>query len=117
MKILLIDDERDVVDNLKVILDSHGHHCVVAYDGEQGINLFQSEKPDVIVTDFNMPKFTGFQLAQHVRKAGSSIPIILITAYHTHGERAPKFGITKSMVKPFEIDDLVAEIGNYAGAS
>ena len=114
MRIMLVDDEREVVDNLKIILESRGFSCEIAYDGQQALDLFGKMTPDLVVTDFNMPHATGFQLAQNIRKSQSTVPIILITAYSGYAERALKFGITHCLVKPFEIEELTGLIEGYA---
>jgi DNA-binding response OmpR family regulator len=78
-KILLIDDDEELLDLISMVLMDAGHYVVTARDGEEGIKKFNELYFDVVVTDLMMPLCNGDEVARHVRKAGRNIPVIGIT--------------------------------------
>lgn len=79
MKILLADDDRDLVDMLRYVFQRDGYAVATAYDGEGALRAFQGEAPDLIVLDLMMPKRSGFDVLREIRQV-SKIPIIVLTA-------------------------------------
>ena len=69
IKILVIEDEKRVADLLKIGLEENGYQVLVAYDGEMGWRLFQSNDFQLIISDIILPKLNGFELCQKIRKA------------------------------------------------
>ena len=80
IKILVIEDEKRVADLLKIGLEENGYQVLVAYDGEMGWRLFQSNDFQLIISDIILPKLNGFELCQKIRKADEEIPILMLTA-------------------------------------
>ncbi len=80
-KILIVDDEPDLVTILKFTLETHGFSVVTAYDGEEGFRKAQEEKPDLIILDVLMPKIFGDDIGHQLRKepATQSTPILFLT--------------------------------------
>ena len=78
-KILIVDDEKPIVDILKFNLEKEGFSTAVAYDGEEAINLALSIKPDLILLDLMLPKIDGFNVCRELRK-NLVCPIIMLTA-------------------------------------
>jgi len=78
-KILIVDDEKNIVDILKFNLKKEGFTTVEAYDGEQAIELAMNEKPDLILLDVMLPKTDGFTVCRKLRQSMST-PIIMLTA-------------------------------------
>ena len=78
-RILIVDDERPIVDILKFNLEKEGFATTVAYDGEQAINVALSVKPDLILLDLMLPKIDGFNVCKEIRKH-LTCPIIMLTA-------------------------------------
>ncbi len=76
IKILVIEDEKRVADLLKIGLEENGYQVLVAYDGEMGWRLFQSNDFQLIISDIILPKLNGFELCQKIRKADEEIPIL-----------------------------------------
>ena len=68
MKILIVEDQKEIVDLLRVYLENEGYILSCAYDGEAGLNLFRSEKIDLCLLDVMLPKMNGFELAKEIRK-------------------------------------------------
>jgi two-component system, OmpR family, alkaline phosphatase synthesis response regulator PhoP len=81
-KILLVDDDPDFVEAVRVIVESGGYQVRVAYDGQEGLDAVAEEKPDLIVLDVMMPVMNGHAACARLKadKATASIPIILLTA-------------------------------------
>lgn len=81
-KILIVDDDLDIVEAMRVVLAQKGYEVIVAADGVEGINKFKQEKPDLIILDVMMPNMDGFEVSRRIRKeeTGKSVPIIMLTA-------------------------------------
>src|SRR5207237_2624611 len=78
-KILIIEDERDIVKLIKYNLDKEGYRVASAYDGESGLALLKKEKPDLVILDLMLPKMDGYEVCKIVRQE-SKIPILMLTA-------------------------------------
>ncbi len=79
-KILIVDDEKAIVDILNHNLKREGYETVVAYDGEEAISVYEKEKPDLVLLDVMLPKTDGFSVCKTIRQTSSNIPIIMVTA-------------------------------------
>ena len=78
-KILIVDDEKAIVDILNHNLKREGYETVVAYDGEEAISLYEKERPDLVLLDVMLPKTDGFSVCKTIRQM-ANIPIIMVTA-------------------------------------
>lgn len=110
-KILIVDDEKNICELIRLYVEKEGYKTVFAYDGEQALMVFDQEKPDIILLDVMMPKKDGWEVCRQIR-AKSDVPIIMLTA---KGETIDKvlgleFGADDYVVKPFEPKELVARI-------
>lgn len=112
IKILVIEDEKRVADLLKIGLEENGYQVLVAYDGEMGWRLFQSNDFQLIISDIILPKLNGFELCQKIRKADEEIPILILTALGTADDKLEGFdvGADDYMVKPFDFRELLARV-------
>ena len=112
IKILVIEDEKRVADLLKIGLEENGYQVLVAYDGEMGWRLFQSNDFQLIISDIILPKLNGFELCQKIRKADEEIPILMLTALGTADDKLEGFdvGADDYMVKPFDFRELLARV-------
>lgn len=112
IKILVIEDEKRVADLLKIGLEENGYQVLVAYDGEMGWRLFQSNDFQLIISDIILPKLNGFELCQKIRKADEEIPIMMLTALGTADDKLEGFdvGADDYMVKPFDFRELLARV-------
>ena len=79
-KILVIDDEKEVTDLLRDFLSSRNYAVKTAIDGEEGLKMFDAERPDIVLLDIKMPKKDGFQFLKEVRASKKWIPVIIISA-------------------------------------
>lgn len=112
IKILVIEDEKRVADLLKIGLEENGYLVLVAYDGEMGWRLFQSNDFQLIISDIILPKLNGFELCQKIRKADEEISILMLTALGTADDKLEGFdvGADDYMVKPFDFRELLARV-------
>ncbi len=110
-KILVVDDERLIVDSVKYGLQKEGYAISVAYDGDQAVALAAEESPDLILLDIQLPKKDGWAVCRAIRES-SRAPIIMLTA---RGEEADKvlgleLGADDYLVKPFSMRELLARV-------
>ncbi len=107
-RILVIEDEDSVRDLLSDVLREAGHTVDEAEDGSQGLNIFEKNTYDIVFTDLGMPEISGFEVAQHIRKADKEVPIILTTGWGVNLQRpeARESGIDYIINKPFQMDQV-----------
>lgn len=110
-KILIADDDRNIVELLRLYIEKEGFSTIIAYDGKRAVEAFKNENPDLVVLDVMMPEMDGWQVCKEIRKI-SETPIIMLTA---KGETFDKvlgleLGADDYMVKPFETKELIARI-------
>ena len=79
-RILLIDDDEELLDILSLAFEDAGHTVACAKDGQDGLEELGKERPDVVVCDVNMPRIDGFTLCRTLREAGDSVPLIMLTS-------------------------------------
>ena len=110
-KILIVDDEKPIVDILKFNLEKEGFATAVAYDGEEAINIAQSVKPDLILLDLMLPKVDGFNVCKELRKT-LVCPIIMLTAKEDVVDKiiGLELGADDYMTKPFSIREVIARV-------
>lgn len=110
-KILVVDDDQNIRELLRLYLIKEGYTVVLAGDGEQALELYNAEKPDMVLLDVMMPKLDGWETCRRLRKLGDT-PVIMLTA---KGETFDKvlgleLGADDYVVKPFDSKEVVARI-------
>ncbi len=110
-KILIVDDEKNICELIRLYVEKEGYHAITAYDGEEAVLTFKNENPDLVLLDIMLPKKDGWRVCREIR-AFSNSPIIMLTA---KGELFDKvlgleLGADDYIVKPFEPKELVARI-------
>ncbi|WZL80820.1 response regulator [Vallitaleaceae bacterium 9-2] len=110
-KILVVDDEHAIVDILKFNLEKEGYHVVTAYNGEEGLSVFNEEAPDLLLLDIMMPVMDGLTLCKKIRES-SNVPIIMLTARAEEVDKilGLEFGADDYMTKPFGVRELIARV-------
>ncbi len=113
-KILIVDDEQDIVELLSYNLEKEGFSIVKAYDGEAALGLVRPEKPDLMILDLMLPKMNGLDVCKAIRRnpETANLPIIMLTA---KGEEIDKIigleiGADDYITKPFSIKELIARV-------
>ena len=111
-KILLIDDEKDIVEIMSEFLSARGYAIAKAYDGEEGVQKFDSEKPDVVVCDIKMPRKDGFDFLKEVRSSRKWVPVIIISALSEPAAimKGYDFEADYYITKPINLEDALKAI-------
>ncbi len=114
-KILLVDDDRNYVSLMKIMLEEGGHTVGVAFDGIEGGKAFTKDEYDVVVTDILMPNKDGIKFIQSLRKTHPKLPILAVSGGHTYGHMdylavAQLAGATEVLAKPFTKQALLSSI-------
>lgn len=112
MRILLIDDEIRLVKALKQLFIENHYAIETAYDGLTGLQMARNDVFDVMVIDVMMPGLTGYEVANHLRKEGNSVPILMLTAKDGVEDRVHGLdcGADDYLVKPFATSELLARV-------
>ena len=112
-KILLVDDDAEIIESMRTILEAKGHSVLVACDGSQGIAVAERENPDLVVLDMMMPKRSGFLVLEKLRREyNHPIRIIMVTANegNRHRAYAEMLGVDDYIRKPFAMDRLLESV-------
>lgn len=115
--VLIADDEMDIVETLKFMLESEGFDVLTAYNGEEALKIARNAIPDIILLDVMMPKINGYKVARLLKfdKKFQNIPILMITARSQEEDRliGEETGADEYITKPFEISDVIELINKY----
>jgi two-component system copper resistance phosphate regulon response regulator CusR len=111
-RILIVEDEQKIADTLKLGLSEKGYTVSVAYDGEIGWKIFQSQPFDVVVLDINLPGMNGYELCKNIRNRNPNIPVIMLTALSSLNDKIDGYdaGADDYIIKPFEFRELLMKI-------
>ena len=113
-KILIVDDERDIVKGLMIRLQGAGYDIVTAFDGAQGVFMAHKEKPDLIILDIRMPAGDGFSVAQRLKRSihTFTIPVIFLTGSPEKNaeDKAMALGARFYIKKPYDPEELLDAI-------
>ncbi len=116
-KILIVDDEQDIVESLKFVLETADYTCYCAYNGEDGLKLAKELMPDLIILDVMMPKINGYKISRLLKydKKYQNIPILMITARSQEEDKiiGEETGADEYITKPFELDTVVEKVNQY----
>ena len=108
-KILLVDDDFEIIESMRLALESRGYHVSVARDGNQGLAMAEKEDPDLMILDMMMPKRSGFLVLEKLRRSRPNpLRVIMITANEgsRHKVYAEMLGVDDYIRKPFAMDRL-----------
>lgn len=110
-RILVVDDERQITRMLRASLQGSGYHVTVAGNGAEGYECFQSDRPDLIITDLVMPEMTGLDLTRAVRRLAQT-PIIVLSVRDTDAMKVTALdeGADDYLTKPFSMPELLARV-------
>ncbi|MCK4974062.1 MAG: response regulator transcription factor [Sulfurimonas sp.] len=116
LKVLLVEDEENIARLLKEAIGDSFHSFIVACDGVEGRELFIKIKPDIVITDINMPRLSGLDMAKELKQINSDIPVIILSAFSEKEKLfgAIDVGVTKYFLKPFDPDELLDYINTLA---
>jgi len=117
-KILVADDEPELVESLKTILENFDHEVITAADGAAALELLKQEVPDLLLLDVMMPEMDGYTLQKELSRDEtlSKIPVVIITALRSSPPLFKQFGqVSQILNKPFEIKELMAAVDKALG--
>jgi two-component system OmpR family response regulator len=111
-KILIVEDDRNLLDTLKYNLRKEGYNTIAAFDGAEALDVARREKPDLIILDIMLPKLSGFEVCRILRKE-MTIPILMLTAKTEEVDKIVglEIGADDYMTKPFSMRELLARLG------
>ena len=111
-KILVVEDERNIVDILTFNLQREGYDTLEALDGAAGLRLALEQDPDLILLDLMLPKMDGFQVCRTLREQGRATPIIMLTAREEETDKVLglELGADDYITKPFSMRELLARV-------
>ena len=110
--ILVIDDDHELSEGLRLILEKNGFKVLQANNGVQGKNQIYNQKPDLVIIDMMMPKMGGYPVLEHFRGKTDAPPFIMITANEgqRHKAYAEYLGVVNYLRKPFAMDELLESV-------
>ena len=111
IKILMVDDDVNICELVRLYLEKEGYKVECAYDGESAVKKFKSENPDLVLLDIMLPKMDGVQVCRTIREQ-SDAPVIMLTAKGETFDKVLGFemGADDYVVKPFEPRELIARV-------
>jgi len=112
-RVLLVDDDAEIVESMRTVLESRGYEILVARDGNQGLLMAERQKPDLVVLDMMMPKRSGFLVLEKLRRSHPiPVRVIMITANEgsRHKAYAEMLGVDDYIRKPFAMDRLLESV-------
>lgn len=113
--VLIIEDEEGLLEILEVNVRAAGYRVLTATDGVAGWQVFDRERPDLLVLDLNLPRMSGFRLLELVRSE-SDLPILILTAYDfAEAEEVARYRPDAYVKKPFDVQDLVGTVDRLLG--
>lgn len=111
-KVLVVDDESNIVDILKFNLEREGYEVICAYDGGEALEKARGEAPDLVLLDVMLPVLDGFGVLEEIRKTDKLTPVIMLTAREEERDKVLglEIGADDYMVKPFSVRELMARV-------
>lgn len=111
--VLIVEDEKNIVDILRFNLQREGYTTLEAYDGEDGLAKARQENPDLILLDVMLPKMSGFDVCKTLRSQGNNVPVIILTAREEESDKVLglEIGADDYITKPFSMRELIARVG------
>ena len=111
-RVLIVEDEKNIVDIIRFNLSREGYDVLEAYDGEAGLALARAEKPDLILLDVMLPKMIGFDVCRALREEGDNVPVIILTAREEEEDKVLglEIGADDYITKPFSMRELIARV-------
>ena len=111
-KVLIVEDEKSIVDILRFNLEREGYQTLTAYDGRAGLEMALTKDPDLVLLDVMLPKMIGFDVCRGIRDKGSNVPVIILTAREEEADKVLglEIGADDYITKPFSMRELMARI-------
>lgn len=110
--ILIVEDNKDLLNLLRINLSDQGYHVITAENGNSGLDLYHNQKPDLVILDVMMPGMDGFDVCKAIRSENKAVPILMLTAKTEEVDKVLglEIGADDYMTKPFSIRELLARV-------
>jgi DNA-binding response OmpR family regulator len=105
--VLVAEDEPAIARLMEALLVSAGYRVRMAADGQQALDAIAAERPALVVLDLSLPRVDGWQVLERLRSAVDPPPVIVLTGHSRTGDRAARAGAVATILKPFDVDDLL----------
>ncbi len=116
-KILVIDDEKEIIDTISLMLKARDYSVIPALDGQEGLEKAKSENPDLILLDIMMPGMDGYNVCLKLKstKETKNIPVVIISGKAERDAivKSHSLGVSDFIVKPFNLPTLLGKVGKY----
>lgn len=116
-KVLIVDDEADILEAIRFKLEAEGFQCIAASDGEEGLSKAKTEKPDLVLLDVGLPKINGYKVCRLLKfdESFRKIPIIMLTArtQEKDVQIGQETGADEYVKKPFDLELLASLVKRY----
>ena len=111
-RVLVIEDDASIALGLRINLEGEGYEVLAADDGERGLAISRSERPDLVILDVMLPKLNGFEVLQTLRREGLTMPIIVLSARTGEIDKVTglELGAEDYVAKPFSLAELLARV-------
>jgi len=111
-RILIVEDEENLLDGIKLNLELEGHEVVGAADGKKAVDLFNGQRFDLVVLDVMLPGIDGFTVCERIRLRDADVPVLFLTAKDAAEDRVTglKLGADDYLTKPFNLDELLLRV-------
>jgi DNA-binding response OmpR family regulator len=111
-RILLVDDDTEIIDSMRLALQAKGFEILVARDGNQGLAMAEREDPDLVILDMMMQRMGGYPVLEHFKGKPDALRVIMITAHEgsRHKAYAEMLGVDDYIRKPFAMDRLLESV-------
>src|SRR5882672_9050146 len=115
--ILVVDDDRELVEGLRMVLERQGYQVIQAHDGHQGKQAIYNQRPDLVILDMMMPRMGGYPVLEHFKDKSDAPPIIMVTANEgsRHKVYAEYLGVIDYIRKPFAMERLLETVNKALG--
>ncbi len=117
--ILVVDDDRELVEAMRAVLERQGFKVIQAHDGHQGKQAIYNARPDLVILDMMMPRMGGYPVLEHFKDKGDAPPIIMVTANEgsRHKVYAEYLGVIDYIRKPFAMERLLDTVNKALGTT
>ena len=112
-RILLVDDDPEIRELIAMGLESAGFEVIMAENGQEGLQRFNDETPDLILTDIKMPEMDGIEFIKNVRNSDGTVPIIVSSGFAETQDLATEIGANGFLSKPFRSKNLIDTIEQF----
>ncbi len=116
LRVLFVEDEDNIARLLKSAIGDSFYSFTLAKDGKEGVEKFLQISPDIVITDINMPRMSGLEMAKELKKINQNIPVIILSAFSEREKlfNAIDVGVAKYFLKPYDPDEILEYISSIA---